>query len=539
MGSTKERILSLLDGEISQLLHSYEQQIDRLNKEIVKLTHKAILLEKENSSLRSHISTTESNIKLQSNFYDLLSQYIERLSGGITHDIIDDWILSSSSHDAILLLTVCEKLYIDKNFEMLNYILDLLCHNQQLIHQQDEEIKNRFFTLVKLIVLEEEAEADEQYDRMIKSMYDILIELRSSNLHDATYNFLKENNEKMFDLVLLLNEPVIITKYLRLLFSYRFEDEVKSALTHILDVEWGFLDSSLTRDDFTFFLWYCFLFNLVGDLIDVGGHSLKWFDEQVKGISLYNYIMDDRQDGQAGLQDEIALFTQSVTLLDFEKESIINKAKAIKNQPEPLKFLNDVYSVDSTLIPYLTEKYKLKKRFCSLPLFNYRSDQMIERYVESVLYVSPDRRKAFIEKDKMNQLLKHNKPLVSKTKSYQEIEPGAGISTSSFAWPSTEIKDNKSEVESDEKVLNEKSDLKMMGYQISGLTRARRWEILEKAVPKLGLKKIAYTIAYNVKLRKGQKNGLNKFHHAITEWEHDLAKLKKLYYKKDFNWPTS
>lgn len=336
-----------------------------------------------------------------------------------------------------------------------------------------------------------------------------------------------------------LNEPVIITKYLRLLFSYRFEDEVKSALTHILDVEWGFLDSSLTRDDFTFFLWYCFLFNLDGDLIDVGGYSLKWFDDQLKGIALYYYIMDDRQDGQAGLQDEIALFTQAVTLLDFEKESIINKVKAIMNQPEPLKFLNDVYSVDSILIPFLIEKYKLKKRYCSLPLFKYRNDQLIERYVESDLYVSLDRRKAFIKKDKMNQLLKHNKPLVSKTKSYQEIESGAVISTSSFAWPSTEFKDNKSTVESDEKVLNEKSDLKMMGYQISGLTRARRWEILEKALPKLGLKKIAYTIAYNVKLRKGQKNGLNKFHHAITEWEHDLAKLKKLYYKKDFNWPTT
>lgn len=203
MTTTKERILKLLDDEINKLLYSYEQQISTLENEKTQLSDKVHLLEKENSSLRTVIAKAESSVQHQSDFYDLLSQYIERLSDGITHDLIDDWILSSSVHDAILLLTTCEKLYIDKNFEMLNYILDLLCHNQQLIHQQDEEIKNRFFTLVKLIVLEEEAEADEQYDRMIKSMYDILIKLRSSNLHDATYNFLKENHEKMFDLVLL------------------------------------------------------------------------------------------------------------------------------------------------------------------------------------------------------------------------------------------------------------------------------------------------------------------------------------------------
>ena len=66
-----------------------------------------------------------------------------------------------------------------------------------------------------------------------------------------------------------------------------------------------------------------------------------------------------------------------------------------------------------------------------------------------------------------------------------------------------------------------------MGYQITKMTRAKRWDILQKAVPAIGLRKVAYTIAGNVKLRKGQRNGKQKFIHAITEWEHDLAELKK------------
>jgi hypothetical protein len=44
-------------------------------------------------------------------------------------------------------------------------------------------------------------------------------------------------------------------------------------------------------------------------------------------------------------------------------------------------------------------------------------------------------------------------------------------------------------------------------------------------------------IEYLVKLRKGQKNGVNKYHHAITEWEHDLTRLKKEYYRNEFKWP--
>ena len=87
--------------------------------------------------------------------------------------------------------------------------------------------------------------------------------------------------------------------------------------------------------------------------------------------------------------------------------------------------------------------------------------------------------------------------------------------------------------------LNEESELKRIGYQITGLTKEKRWTMLEKTVKQLGLKKVAYTIAQNVKLRKGQKNGETKFKYSISEWEYDLAKLKKHYYKNQFTWPST
>lgn len=108
-----------------------------------------------------------------------------------------------------------------------------------------------------------------------------------------------------------------------------------------------------------------------------------------------------------------------------------------------------------------------------------------------------------------------------------------------FLWPSTEIDEERKKETDTEIGLKQQSDLRSFGYQITGLNRMERWDILEQAVPTLGLYKVAYTIANHVRLRKGQKNGLKTFRRSITEWEYDLDKLKKIYYKKDFRWPET
>ncbi|MEH6996642.1 hypothetical protein V7075_28735, partial [Neobacillus drentensis] len=111
------------------------------------------------------------------------------------------------------------------------------------------------------------------------------------------------------------------------------------------------------------------------------------------------------------------------------------------------------------------------------------------------------------------------------------------IEMNNFAWPSTELKGGNT---ADEKsVFKDESELKKLGYQITGMTREKRWKVLETAVIQLGLKKVAYSIAQNVKLRKGQKDGEKKFSFAIAEWEYDLNKLKQRYYRHDFSWPLT
>lgn len=86
--------------------------------------------------------------------------------------------------------------------------------------------------------------------------------------------------------------------------------------------------------------------------------------------------------------------------------------------------------------------------------------------------------------------------------------------------------------------FKEETTLHRLGYKITGLNRIQRWEVLiSEAIPQMLLKDIVFTIARNIRLRKSQVGGKSKFAYAIAEWEHDLKRLKKEYYRSNFTWP--
>jgi hypothetical protein len=75
------------------------------------------------------------------------------------------------------------------------------------------------------------------------------------------------------------------------------------------------------------------------------------------------------------------------------------------------------------------------------------------------------------------------------------------------------------------------------------MNRRQRWEVLtRKALPQLGLREVAETIAGHCRARKRQRGGTEKFANAITEWEYDLARLKAEFYvgqPRRFVWPRT
>lgn len=114
-----------------------------------------------------------------------------------------------------------------------------------------------------------------------------------------------------------------------------------------------------------------------------------------------------------------------------------------------------------------------------------------------------------------------------------------------FSWPGTYAAETQGG-RNDVAEFRETTPLYDLGYKIDGYgkdARQRRWTILTKvALPKLGLREVAYTIARHCRLRKSRKDGRRIYARAIEEWEHDLARLKKEHYDKQrgarFTWPS-
>jgi len=115
-------------------------------------------------------------------------------------------------------------------------------------------------------------------------------------------------------------------------------------------------------------------------------------------------------------------------------------------------------------------------------------------------------------------------------------------SLQSFRWPGTEAPESTGFQESGREFKSE-TDLHKLGYKLTNMTPAKRWQVLTTvAIPRLGLKEVAGTIASHIRNRKRQVGGAEKYAKAIRAWEYDLQRLKTTYYKgtrANFHWPST
>lgn len=134
----------------------------------------------------------------------------------------------------------------------------------------------------------------------------------------------------------------------------------------------------------------------------------------------------------------------------------------------------------------------------------------------------------------------------------QSLEHHKGLqfvkSLESSRWPSTVSQETEG-TQVGELEFNNESPLHQAGYMIRGrrnrrTTRKERWAILSKLVDNhdLSLQEIANTISGLAVGRKRQFDGTDTYWYAIQEWEHDLERLKRVYFDArlyDFNWPST
>lgn len=536
----KKKIIDTLDLELGRLISNYESIISSQKKEIEELNAKLQSSGNEIALLRQELSAKESELTEL-----LLDAEPEQPLLESIFEEINQTVASSSIEEMQHLISAAAEMWKKSEIEKLTYIFKKLNEQPNLHKLNDENLNIDIITLFKSILLKENL-TEFEHDQLIIEVIELGMNLKGTSIASGIENFLKRKNDKLFDNIVLRNEPTIIHKYMRMLLAYKLPEKVKLSLNHLLEVEWSFIDASLKKSEFEFFFWYAYLFDMEQKLISKSNFSLQWFKETSKDLAFYYYLSKEKYLKEDLYEMNVNQFKKSTVLLDFEKELILRKVveqRKLKVEEKPLIYKRPIYIINKSEFVYFNKRYGLEKRRVTLPMYQKSNMHQIYFYSEAEVFINNKGDMAFIDGEEFIKLMKDNMPLVIKTGQINYVtdtpKENKEKKEDAFAWPPTEVTASEGNGQNEEKTLNETSELKKMGYQITGVTREKRWKALEKAVPQLGLKKVVHIISYNVKLRKGQKNGMKKFAYAISEWEHDLAKLKKHYYKQEFKWPNS
>lgn len=559
--SSINKIISNLENELQQLLAPYKKQINDLENENKKLQNEIKILMGEKNNLQKQLdSLTRRNLTVSVD-----NQFLEstnQLNSPVTFEMIDHLFISSSMEDSLFLLLIFNHCVEENNLEKIHYILELLTHNPKPLLHNDQGIKNIAARIYDDLIVSGDKE-NELLDKILLSFFQLLYNLFNTQHKVYLTGFLKENYPDLLDRALYSNEPKIIIPILKLLMKFEMETELEDVLSHIIKVEWGFLDYNLTKEEFAFFLWYAYLFDMDQQLLDKSEDCIRWMDEKESIFQLYSFLFDAINNQKADddqLGDLCHGLRQSGLFNEKESQKIINKVRTSVDKFKVMKpsfmlptYLNPLTMVDSEKLRELKSDLMLQEKRVLVPFYKDEGVNLLSGgYAELTVYLAEykvnkkKKEKAFVDSKLIEEIHKRSYPEKLRVVKYnpKDIIPIQSKNTveekknDSFQWPSTEINENAQHDHHEQPLLNEYSELKKQGYQITGLTRTQRWAILQKAVPVLGLKKVAYTIVYNVRLRKGQKNGPTKFSYAIGEWEYDLYKLKKTYYKKEFTWPS-
>lgn len=365
-------------------------------------------------------------------------------------------------------------------------------------------------------------------------------------------------------------------------------DEFKTLFIDMV-TDWKMYDEQVKEEYFEKLLWYNFAIDNKGVLKELVTDYRNLIKSDRWGIKFYRFInqkltVNSQMDFQK-LDRLINRFNKMNSYSTVEKEFIINSIfskirdknnlfqEKIKEQQKTKKitqissnnltsgvYLKDIKQKVIQLSPYNLPtgvRFGDIKQKIIIDLAVYENEHMIKIIKKIRVNALTDCNKIdfYITKPELQQIKKEaesgyihvindrkgkkkKKNMCMNVEKQKNMNMDIRTKNSLFKWPSTDVTGT-FDSENNSNELKTVSELREMGYQITNSTRENRWRILQQAVPTLGLKKVAYIIAGNVKLRKGQKNGYRKFSYAISEWEHDLQRLKNTFYKKDFNWPRT
>lgn len=567
----KESIINNVALGIDDLVRSYELEIERLTKQIGKLEAQEIDEQPDDTDKIEEIKHPMEQVSSENDIlYDLLLSDINEaeLREKLNH-------LEVFYPDEVIPLEfkILSRLLGTNSMACITPVIDDLITRMKV----ENPLKAEWVELITRFVQEvfdRDPQAEVLEEKLIEC-YLPALQLCAS-FFDTPFNhklktFLNDNAEVIDSRVLESNETAGITELVHCYFVFDLQQNLYLVIEQIID-EWDFMDANVAEEEFLKLIWFALLVGKDNLLIDRSNESLNYMGTQRAELQLYQYYNDILNGEKVynktrleNLMDEVTLFTEyeKVIFLDFLNQKIsevpLDKEPdeiIISHEPQRLvKKQDDIFIEEVSKLPNRIEgpnhpHLQFFEKEVSLAVYNSKTATNIIHYVKVKVYHLQDETEYFIVKNQLNLLKKQEQgnwiTVVYKSnsnsfKSRERIQLVVQQPLSQKTSHIVTIPDNDNgSIKQEDIDLNSKSALRDLGYQITGVNRMKRWEILsEQAVPKLGLKRVVDTIAFLVRGRKAMKNGIIRNGYAIAEWENDLERLKRHYYKHDFTWPKT
>ncbi|MBM7702919.1 hypothetical protein [Metabacillus iocasae] len=590
----ENNIALLLNKELKHLSDQQEQETNQLRQKIMLLEEEVLRYKNRYEMLKRTVELNDEKVtsndshsekELNVFFVDYAFQH-ERVE--VMDDMFQLMDKQMTTEQAVYhQLRVIDLLMQQQRTKLIAPCLERVIANLRLTNSFDEEWIPLIKELLKKIFEDGFLHVEEVEDMYVHA-FKLIQHFSDQPLCEQLFrSFLEEEAEVVIANSMDINSTYVIDELLLTYFLYELGGVVEQIIDQVIE-EWKFIDTQLTIGQYVRMLWYAFYFNRDEDILGQSEESAGYLQENIPEVKLYSLYYDLLNHQQAPnqemkqLMDQVSLFRNlekawlfdqlEYNLKNIEREaSTVTKVVGNKSQTTN-RFLNEPMHVlpDKESEPLLkaikrlpnkgffqsTVKRTIKEQTVKLAVYQDPFTHHPHDYeVIKVLY-SKEKNEWYVTKSHIRNVKKKvNNPtlwieihhldkdgLFVKAERVKLFQLDRNVpqqpNQEAFKWPTTEIKDSTDTIESLD--FSTKSELRELGYQITGLTRAKRWDILSgKAVPTLGLKKVAYTIAFLVRGRKAMKNGLIRNQHSITEWEYDLDKLKAHYYKKDFVWPRT
>jgi len=414
------------------------------------------------------------------------------------------------------------------------------------------------------------------YERCLVQVFKLYRAIGEYYKESSIKRLLKHDFKNIMSNVFLMNSPKAITEMIRCYVAYDLIDECHLLFKQFIN-EWEFLKDTIMDVDLIRIVMNALLMGQDMKLLDqlsIEINQLGMDRPEIKSYFLYYDIINKSIEYKKGITELKPMIKQFELLSHGETNRLINymndkfaEVKGAKKQQiktkvhQPPSIVTEIKKVKLNTIGILPTKMnrhpKRNQPFnnvrVQLALFVNRHTRNVKAYKWIFALKVKGYNEFYLTKNQLKELSKTNHGDYINVRNFDNqlnvkderrimlkyvIQPGSD--ETKFKWPSTDVNKNSSNNQAEHPELNSRSQLRKLGYQITGMKRKERWDVLEsKAIPQLGLKSVAYTIAYLIRGRKAMKNGATKNQHAITEWEHDLQRLKSKYYKQDFRWPST